>query len=558
MRETNNGAFARLSDATRGFDVYVKNFIGPDGHDTLVSAANQPGVADVGGPWQNYVTDAGIAGATVQLRVQVRQPGLSPVDQPYVTEGSWLGNGAGVVLEDGLADVLDIHPGDTVTINGADLAVAGRAMSTSTQRYPLEAPALAWIDTTSSAMVFGEQPSQYEWMMLRLDDSATAALFASQLASSLPANGFEVHDAAERGAEEEAGSPVRDLGVTLLVIGTVLSALTTLTAALLIASRLAARRRQVGTLKAVGVTPLQLAATMLLESGTVAVIATVAGAVVGRLAAPRLADAVTTLYGGPQAPPFNPARLVIVASVALVLVAVATVRPSILAARQSTVRALASGATAPRRSRLGSLADRIGLPVTITLAIRSLTRRPSRLATNIATLTVAVAMAVLGISLRTNAEKLSASGGFSNDPGEDAVLRLANQAEYDQIVTVVLVGTTLLVALALVNTIVTAVFVARDSARTQAMTRAVGATPTQILTGALAAQLGSCLAACIVGVPLGRGLFNLWAGQLATSPWPITSTLVVASAACAVYATATLIPTRLIAAAPVTRALATE
>ena len=57
------------------------------------------------------------------------------VDQPKLTQGGWIAAGA-IVIERGFADALGVHPGDTVSIGGRSLRVAGIAVTAAIPPYP--------------------------------------------------------------------------------------------------------------------------------------------------------------------------------------------------------------------------------------------------------------------------------------------------------------------------------------------------------------------------------------------------------------------------------------
>ena len=86
---------------------------------------------------------------------------------------------------------------------------------------------------------------------------------------------------------------------TLFAAGTLIAILTIATAAVLVAGRMASRIRQVGTLKAVGVTPRQVVLALLFEYGAVAIAATVLGIGVGLLLAPVIAN-TSVASSGPR------------------------------------------------------------------------------------------------------------------------------------------------------------------------------------------------------------------------------------------------------------------
>jgi putative ABC transport system permease protein len=447
-----------------------------------------------------------------------------------------------------------VDPGDTVTIGSQELTVRGAAMTTSTQRYPLEQPALVWVDAATGARL-AAAGGGFEWLELRLDDPSSAAAFADRLADGLPPNLWELHHWQERRDEEEAGSPLNDLSAALLLAGSLLAVLTTATAAVLVAGRLAAQTRQIGTLKAVGVTPGQVTAVLLVESLTMATIATGVGLLVGRALAPVLARSVVTLYGGPRAPAITPTRTLLIAGVAVTLVTLATVRPSLRALRQSTLRALAANVHAPGRATAGRLGQRLRLPLHAVLAVRTLRRRPGRLAINVTTLTLAVAMVVLGLSIHRSWRQLPSTPDWASD---DAVARAADQDLYNELLTVVVAAAALLALLAAINTVIVATFAARDNARNHAILRALGATPRQTQTAFLLAQLVACVLACGLGIPLGIVLFHAWGGDLAEIELATPTLAAVAAATTLLCLIAAGVPSQLLANRPVTRTLTYE
>jgi putative ABC transport system permease protein len=508
VRDTSVGSVARLAEATRGFHVYVKSF-DPNDADRLRELASDPDVAAVGGPWPVVLTKAAIGGAELDLRVQVRDAPDSPVDQPAVVAGSWLDGSSGdpgIVLEDGLATVLDVEPGDVVVVGGQSLTVLGSAMTVSTQRFPLEAPGLAWVDASVGRMIGAGDPA-YRWLMVRLEDATDAPAWAAEHGSRL-GEAWEFHDWAERRREEEHGNPVNELGAVLLVAGMALAALTTVTAGVLVAARLAAQTRQVGLLKAVGTTPVQVTGVLLVETVVVGLIATVVGLLAGRLIAPSLAETVTTFYGGPQVPTITFGRVGLIAGVVCVLAGVATLRPAWRVARTPTVRSLAGDVTPPSRPERRASSVTRASPVTVSVAVRSALRRRGRTAANLVTIAVGVAAAVLGLALR---DQPALPVG---DAAGDAVVQAANRALYDRLVTVVVVAATMLILIAAINTVITAVFAARDHARNQAVLRALGATPNQTIGSFVIAHVGLCLLACAIGLVVGEGLRIAWAGSL--------------------------------------------
>jgi putative ABC transport system permease protein len=194
------------------------------------------------------------------------------------------------------------------------------------------------------------------------------------------------------------------LAVALLVVGTMLAGLTIATAAVLVAGRMATQIRQVGTLKAVGVTPGQVTCVLLVEylilAGTAAIVDLPPAHCSHSSVGPRSEQ---TLYGAPQAPPITWARAGITVAVAIAVVVLATVRPSLRGARRSTLRSLATDVRPPKRVNwLARTADALHLPPAAALGLRSALRRPGRTVIHTIGLTLGVAMLIMGLALENS------------------------------------------------------------------------------------------------------------------------------------------------------------
>jgi putative ABC transport system permease protein len=464
------------------------------------------------------------------------------VDQPLVTAGRWLGDGDGVVLESGLAATLHARPGGTVTIQGRPFPVRGVAMTVSRGRFPLSRPAQVWAtpSTARSLRALGMTEEGFE-LQLRLADPDAADAFVAAHRSIEAATGASPVVAYLETWRQRRADSHADLDI--------------LAGTLLAAGRMAAQVRQVGTLKAVGVTPRQVVLVLLLEHLAIAAAATAVGLGAGRLLAPRIAATSVTVLGTPEPPPLGWTRVAAVAAVAVAVVLLGTVRPAVKGIRESTLRSLAAGPRPPRRpGRLGRVAAGAGVPLPGVLGLRSAWRRPGRLLTNAAGLTLGVAM-VVALALHHSLDLLDVTPPEPGHAASDAAVAVL----YDQIRAVILGTAALLLVLATINAFIVAAFAARDAARNQAVLRAVGATPRQTVTALIVAQLGACAIAVLAGIPLGLGLWRLMeGGDLPAVHVPATSLLLLAAAVPATFAAVVSVPAVLLARRPVAPALAYE
>ena len=560
----------RVWRATDGFHVSFGAYHSPDDpgdaalvadlRQRAVAVASSPEVVAVGGPWTHLYGQLAVPGGREDLTAEVREPGRSPVDQPRVTDGEWLGPAGGVVLEAGLADTLDLGAGDSVTINGRSFPVRGVAMTVSRGLFPLSRPAQVWVTPATAAELrdVGLTEEGFE-MQLRLDDPDGAAAFlaAHREATEVPAGSTVVpFSETWQGRRAASHSDLDIVAGTLGAAAILLALLATTTAAVLVVDRMAAQTRQVGTLKAVGVTPRQVVAALLGEHLAVAALAVVLGLAIGRVFGPRLAASSVTLLGEPETPPLTLGRVGLVAAVAVVAVVLGTIRPAVRGIRHSTLRALSTGPRPPRHpGRLARLLQAAGLPLPAALGLRSAWRRPSRLLTNGLSLTLGVAMVVVALGLKPSLGLLHSTPA---EPGEAASAGGIDPL-YAQVRTIVLVTAGLLLVLATINAVIVAAFAARDSARNHAVLRSVGATPRQTTTALIVSQLGASALAVVLGIPLGLGLWELMdGGDLPEVPVPTSSLVLLALAVPVVFAAIVAIPARRQARRPVAPVLAQE
>ncbi len=577
VSETGNDSWDRLHQATNGFHIRAGMAYRLDGQEQPISAlpaptpetvastnaklaalAARPGVVAASGPWPTLYATGEIVGTELELLVDVRDAAPATVGQPFITAGRWLdGTHDDVVLEDGLASSLRVGPGDNIMIAGRRLEVSGTAMTTSIGRYPLHEPGRVWVSpSTADALRATGAKDAIAEIELRIARPEEASAFVAAEAVRNPGMAREMY--VETWQETRAGAhdELSVVAIALLVIATLVAALTIATAAVLVAGRMTAQNRQVAMLKAVGVTPGQATGVLLVEYVALAVTASAIGIIAGTLLSPLFARSAASLYGAPAAPPITWPRALAAVAVAVAVVVLATLRPALRGARQSTVRSLAANVRRPRGpSRIGRLAGAIGLPLPSVLGLHSIARRPGRTLANAIGLALGVAMVVVGVALYRGTRAFLATE-LSDVPAAD---RAASEAFTAHLLAIVFGAAALLVALAAVNAFIVAVFAARDNARNHAILRTLGATPRQTVVAFVVGQLGAGLLACVFGVPLGIVLFNTFAGdELTPINLPPYVYATVVATALAVHVLTVVVPARLLARQPVTPLLAYE
>jgi putative ABC transport system permease protein len=537
-----------------------------------------PGVASSSGPYPAVAATIRFDGRTAGVFAQGRGPAAAAVDRPDVTAGSWVRPG-GVVLERTFAEALGAQVGDVVTLNGQRFTVAGIAVTAAQAPYPnlcyftasscppwLTVPGgdwrnvgLIWMTEAGAlGLTSTANPLTTTYVLnLKLSNPADADAFAQRRFVPFPqptgSSGFTPPYlgpmfSAWDGIAAADALLVQDAQSVLEPGALLLALLAIASVTVLVGRRLSEYARRVGLLKAVGGTPGTVAAMFLAENVALALLAAVAGLIVGSLAAPLLTSPGAALVGAPGAPSLTAVTVGKVVGVALAVALAATLVPAIRAARTSTVAAINDVARPPRR-RGALVRMSAGLPVPVLFGLRLVGRRPRRAlltAANIA-VTVTGLVAVLSFHATVNS-KLGTGGSMLAGGLSDPVV-----TRDEQMLTVI---TILLVVLAALNAIFATWATVIDARRASALMRALGARDTQVGSGLVVAQVLAALPGAIAGVPLGIGLF---AAVVKNGSVPPVSWLVAAVLGTLIaMAALTAIPARLGSRHPVADVLQAE
>ena len=572
LRGVTSQPYQATREATAGPDVLATAFPGNSGppadHAGLADVArltHAPGVVGHSGPYPVAFPVLRAHGHADAVLAVGRGTAPAPVDQPELTEGSWVRNGE-VVVERSFADALGIRAGDRVTLNGRPFKVAGVAVTAAlptsgigflegSTQWPN--PGLIWLpEEAARALATSAQPLGYI-LNLRLSDPAGAEAFANRFTAS----GSYTNNTGNpflipwQDISRQDGLLVKAERSILLVGSGLLALLAIGSLAILVGGRMAEQLRRVGLLKAVGGTPALVASVLLAEYLAVALVAAVTGLVAGRLTAPLLTSPGAALLGTAGAPQLTPATVGIVVAVALAVAVAATFFPAIRAARTSTVYALADAPRQPRRR--GWLIERSrSLPVPLLLAARVAARRPRRIVLSALSIAVTVSgiVAVLFAHATLAVSQFGESAGSAN-PNLFDVGFVSKTARENQVLLLV---TIMLVALAVVNAIFITRATVQDSRHACAVTRALGATPQQVSAGLSAAQVLPATAGALAGIPGGFELFAMANQGGSASQPPAWWLIAVVLGTVIAVAGLTAIPARIGARRPVTEILHSE
>jgi putative ABC transport system permease protein len=577
--------YQRTREATAGADVVAS--VGPlevaPGHALPVDRAklealtDAPGVVDHSGPYPATTTELEANGLRTEVWAVGRDSAEVSVDQPKLTQGSWVQDG-GVVVEAAFADALGVGVGDQVTLNGRSFQVVGVAVTAAAPYThvcfghpvcsfffgpvpdwvrqgppaarsdgqtmtvdvtpPPDDAGLVWLTRTDARGLVPAAALTYV-MNLKLADPADAPGF---VAAHFPTSWDALFLASWQDIGETYGDFVRGAQRALVTFSSLLTLLAMASVAVLVGGRMADQTRRVGLLKAVGATPGLVAVVLLAEYVALALLAATGGLAVGWLAAPLLSDPGAGLLGSAGAPSLTMSTVGVVTGVALGIAVLASFVSAVRAARTSTVHALADSARGPRRTRW-LIALSTPLPVPLLLGVRVIARRPRRVLLGVASIAVTVSGIIVVLAGRA-AMASDWEGPSTLDPQAGR----ANE--------VLLVLTVVLVGLAAINAIIITWAAALDARHASALARALGATPAQISAGLSAAQVLPALAGAVLGIAGGLALWAAVSNDEANPTyWQL---LAVVAGTVLVVAALTTIPARIGAHRPTAEILQAE
>jgi putative ABC transport system permease protein len=473
--------------------------------------------------------------------------GLRPptrVNAPVRTEGSQPREG-GIVLERSLAKALSLEVGTTLRFAAPDgpivLPVIGTAIVPSQPRYPRSNPGVGWVTRATLERIAPDR-ARWSWTQpIRLKDPSMAPALAERAAASTTP-GTTVLIRTWQQQRADALLDAQPLTIILTTYTIVLLAVVFAVVAILVGARASQQHREIGLLKAVGLTPRQVTAVFALESAVLGLIAVVIGFVVAVPLAPLLAaPSAETMLGSPTTAA-NPWHL-LAASIPVLLVLVASARSSTRrSTRFSVLHAIQGGTPSPApRSRLARTIAGAPLPLPLALGLKDLLARRHRARRLASAIAVTGAAIVFALSMQASLDARPA-GKASDVPNELPVLVYTLDA-----VLLVITATTL-IAVVLLSV--------RERIRDYGVLKAIGLTPRQLTSSLVSAHTALALLAALASIPIGIALYiaayDIAGGDsenLVLAPWwwlallPIATLLIVAGATSLPARLATRIPT---------------
>ena len=380
--------------------------------DAIERVASDPEVVARAGP---FPTLDGLellaAGEEVPLRVVALDSPDVAVNRPVPRAGPWARRADEIVLDRSLAVDLGLEIGDRIAVRSEGsttrFTVVGTGVDFTDCFYPQCDPGRAWV-TTAGLDRFDAADRTFAQGWLRFDDPEQADPFVQQQA----ADGVEGITGTESWLDTRGdfltldrifGSFVAAFGLFVLAVAAVVVAGST-------AMRVVANRRAIGLYGAIGCTPRQITAGLLLENLGLGVVAAAIGWFLAGFLAPSLQLGIGRTLGtqGPTWTALGLAAAVVAISLLMLL---ATVVPAVSAARRpvtDVLRDIPRDHTSWFNRRASALPRRLSL-----VGAQEAASQPVRSALAALAITVAVVGTIVSIGF------IDGIGGIADDPARE-------------------------------------------------------------------------------------------------------------------------------------------
>ena len=290
--------------------------------------------------------------------------------------------------------------GDTIAAGDRRLRVVGIGATAGSSDGGWADPAdVLGLASSARPVAFG--------LALRLSEPDSAAAFAGRVTRADEVRAFDWRTQ-RTNLTEDARRLMTILQTTTLLA--LLAAAFTLATA--ISGRVLAQRRQIGLLRAIGLTPAGVTGVLVAHYLVLAVLAAPLGLLAGTLVGDKLSGDFAETLGAPSAGAPGPGLLAVALLIALLVVAAATALPAWRAGRMPVQAALAlgRGASSARASRIARIARRLRLPVVVGVGAKDAFSQRGRTALTVASLGLAAALLATAMSFEATMDRLG------NDP----------------------------------------------------------------------------------------------------------------------------------------------
>jgi putative ABC transport system permease protein len=316
-------------------------------------------------------------------------------------------NGPGeVVLRRDYAREHGARLGDTIAAADRRLRVVGiGATAGSTDGGWADPADVLGLASSERPLAFG--------IALRLSDPDSAAAFARRVASGDEVRAFDWRT--QRTSLTEDARRLLTILQTTTLLALLAAAFTLATA---ISGRVLAQRRQIGLLRAIGLTPAGVTGVLVAHYLVLAALAAPLGLLAGALVGDKLSGDFAETLGAPSAGVPGPGLLAFSLLIALLVVAAATALPAWRAGRMPVQAALAlgRGASSARASRIARIARRLRLPVVVGVGAKDAFAQRGRTALTVASLGLAAALFATAMSFEATMDRLGNNPALRAQP----------------------------------------------------------------------------------------------------------------------------------------------
>ena len=388
----------------------------------LRRARADPGIVQTAGPVPvTHVTLVHGADRIDEVEVRAASRRRPAVGIPLLFGGRWLSGAAPdeVVLSRSFALEEGIAPGDAVRLRGRggsqEARVVGVALDLVDCFYPECESQLAWASPRAIDRIAARTGERDALLLARLADPDGVEAFQARAQTAF---GEGVRDFEDwRDTRGDALILNQFFAAFLASFGVFLLFAAGLVILSTVSSRVLARYRELGILKAVGFTPRSLSMLVLGENLALAALGAAIGVVAGGLLAPlvELRFAQVLEHAGATFPAGVLAGAVLIV---LAIVAAATLLPALRAGRVPASQAIARGAgrVAARPSRLARSALRLRLGAPAAVGLKDAAARPLRAWLTVATLAVTVVAIVATLALDRTVSTLADDPALAGTP----------------------------------------------------------------------------------------------------------------------------------------------
>lgn len=340
---------------------------------------------------------------------------LPDIARPLLRDGDWAAAGADdeIVIDRAFGIEEGVAIGDQLAVStpAGPLAftVVGRAVDLVDCFYPSCDPVTVWLDPAGFERLATDT---VDTSFLRLHEPEAVDEFISGI------GGYPVGTQGWIDTRDDTLAVYEIFGAFLGAFGVFVMIAAAVVVAGSMATRAVARRRDIGLLKAMGTTPRQVAASIVLAHAAVAAAGVLAGWVLGGLLAPVLeVDLGETLGTGGAS--FSARSFVVALIVVELIVLVAIAVPAWRTGRQPTTAALASVTAHPARGEwLGRVTSRLGLGPVGLAGLRDSLGRPARSILTTIALALAVVAALVTIGTNRSIDRVFGDPTLAGDPEE--------------------------------------------------------------------------------------------------------------------------------------------